>query len=166
MNKRIILVGPSASGKNFIRSKFAEKGFTFDVSYTTRKPREGEVYGVDYNFISESEFTLRISQNAFYEHVQYNGCRYGTGLHEWKNSDIFIMETDGIKHLKPEDRKQSVVIFVNTPLDVRLQRMRSRGWSEEKISERILTDQSKFGTFTDYDFEISSNIHADPFINL
>lgn len=165
MNRRIILVGPSAAGKNFIRSKFAEKGYSFDVSYTTRKPREGEQYGVDYNFISRDEFTLRISQNAFYEYVSYNDNFYGTGLYEWKNSDLFIMETDGIKHLKPEDRKTSVVIFVNTPLDVRIQRMRERGWDEAKIAERIETDDKKFGNFIDYDFEISSNTYCLPNIH-
>lgn len=156
MNKRIILVGPSAAGKNFIREKFVEKGYKADCSYTTRKPRESEKYGVDYNFISEDEFTLRISQGAFYEHIQYNGNRYGTGTYEWNNCDIFIMETDGIQHIKLEDREHSLVIYVNTPNDVRIVRMVERGWDDKKIQERFNVDQKKFSEFKNYDLEISS----------
>ena len=126
--KRIILVGMTCAGKSFIRQKFAERGYTYDVSYTTRKPRVGETYGVDYNFISESEFTLRISQNAFFEFIKYGEEYYGTGLYEWKNSDIFIMETEGIKHIDLEDRKRSLIVFVDTPLKTRLKRMQERGW--------------------------------------
>jgi len=153
---RIILVGPTASGKNFIRSKFAERGFSFDVSYTTREPREGEEFGVDYNFISKNEFEKMIKDNAFYEWVEYNGNYYGTGLWEFKHSDVFIMETDGIKHLKPKHRKKSLVMFVNTPENVRIERMKERGWDDDKIANRIKTDKEKFDNFTDFDLQIQS----------
>ena len=158
MNKRIILVGPTASGKTFLRNKFEKRGFKCDVSYTTRKPRPGEEYGVHYNFISEDEFTLRISQGAFYEHVEYNGNRYGTGLYEWNNLPLFIMETDGIAHIKPEDRGSCFIIYINPPVEVRIKRMREdedRQWDEETIRKRIETDEKKFGNFTDYDMLIN-----------
>ena len=45
MNKRIIIVGPAAAGKDHLKKKFKERGFELDVSYTTREPREGEVDG-------------------------------------------------------------------------------------------------------------------------
>lgn len=155
-NKRIILVGPTASGKTFLRKKLEEKGFHFDVSYTTRKPRDGEEYGVHYNFISEEEFILRVSQDAFYEHVNYNGCRYGTGRYEWNNSDGFIMETAGIKHISPEDRKNSFIIYLNPPVIIRMERMAvERGWGMEEIEERLKTDNKKFKDFNDYDMIIT-----------
>jgi len=157
MNKRIILVGPACSGKTFLRGRLEEKGYHFDVSYTTREKRPDEEYGVDYNFISESEFTLRISQGAFYEHVQYNGFRYGTGMYEWNNSDCFIMETDGIKHIKPEDRKRSFIIYLNIVYLVRADRMLKRGWTTEKIEERLKTDREKFKGFSDYDMLITNH---------
>ena len=156
MNKRIILVGPSAAGKNFIREKFVEKGFKADCSYTSRESRPGEIDGVDYKFIGTPRFMEMIAGNKFYEWVEYNGNFYGTGLDEWNNCDIFIMESDGIGHLKPEDRKCSVVIYINTPFDTRLKRMRQRGWSNDKITERSQVDIDKFRTFTNFDLEISS----------
>jgi len=157
-HKKIILVGPAGAGKDFIKSKFHEKGFICDVSYTTRKPREGEKYGEDYNFISRSEFTLRISQGAFYEHIKHGEYFYGTGLYEWNNSDVFIMETDGIAHIKAEDRPNCLVIFINTPLEIRRKRLEERGWNEIKIMNRINIDQQKFNViaFMDFDFQISS----------
>jgi len=158
MHKKIILVGPTCSGKNFLRSRFESRGFIPDVSYTTREPRKGEVNGKDYNFISEDEFTLRISQGAFYEHVQYNGNHYGTGLYEWNEKDIFIMETDGVKHIKPEDREFCFIIFINTPRIVRQHRMRrERKWDQDTISERTRADDRKFVDFDDYDLLITDS---------
>jgi len=156
MNKRIILVGPTASGKTFLRKRFEDRGFECDVSYTTRPPRPGEEYGVHYKFISEDEFTLRISQGAFYEHVQYNGNRYGTGLYEWNSLPLFIMETDGIKHITPEDRKSCFVIYLDIPEHERIRRMRmERKWEYPKIQERLDQDKEKFSTFKDYDLLIT-----------
>ena len=158
MNKRIILVGPSAGGKNYIREKFREKGYEIDVSYTTRSPREGEENGRDYIFITNKGFDMMVEANGFYEWVEYNGNCYGTGAYEFKNCDVFIMETDGISKLKPEDREKSLIIYVNTPLNIRIERMKERRWTMEKIMERIQVDYNKFSDFSDYDFEISSEI--------
>lgn len=155
-NKRIILVGPAAAGKDFIRNGFSRAGYIADVSYTTRKPRYGEYYGIDYNFISEDEFTLRISQSAFYEYVRHGDYLYGTGLYEWNNSDIFIMEADGVNHIKSEDRKNCVVIFVTAPLEIRYNRLLQRGWDKDQISNRIKVDEEKFKEFTNFDIVINS----------
>lgn len=155
MNSRIILVGPGAGGKDFLKKKFSDRGFKLDVSYTTRSPRQGEQHGVDYQFINESEFTLRISQDGFYEHVKYGGSRYGTGKYEWDNCDVFIMETDGIAEIKPEDRKNCFIIYLDPPEHVRIQRMRiARKWDYDKIRERLDQDKEKFAGFKDFDMKI------------
>ena len=156
MNKRIILVGPTAGGKTFIRDKFREKGYKIDISYTTREPREGEENGTDYIFVSIKIFEEKVMFNEFYEWVNYGKNYYGTGFKEWHNCEVFIMETDGIKHIKPEDRKDCVIIYVNTPVNLRYERMKKRGWEEKKISERLRVDNEKFKNFKDYDFQISS----------
>jgi len=155
-NKRIILVGASAAGKSYIKEKFRKKGFKCDVSYTSREPREGEVNGIDYKFISKESFEIRIDHNMFYEHVQYGGNYYGTGMEEWYDSDIFIMETDGISKIKLEDRGSCLIFYVNTPLEIRIKRMEERNWDPDKIVARIRVDKEKFNNFTDFDLEISS----------
>ncbi|MFA5153072.1 MAG: AAA family ATPase [Clostridia bacterium] len=156
MSKRVILCGPSAAGKNFIREKFRQRGYIHDVSYTSREPRRGEIDSIDYKFISKDQFKSKIVRNGFYEYVEYDNNYYGTGIDEWDKCDVFIMETDGIKHIKPEDRKESLVIYINTPISIRIHRMKQRSWNDKKIQERIVIDDIKFKDFLDYDLQISS----------
>ena len=149
MHKRIILCGPTAGGKNFIREKFREKGYDVNVSYTSRPLREGEIDGKDYHFISRNEFINKSvgipSGLGFYEYAYHGDNFYGTGLREWDNNEIFIMETEGISQLSPDDRKNSLVIYINTSLETRILRMKDeRKWSDEKIKERIEVDIEKF----------------------
>lgn len=157
-HKRIILVGPSAAGKNFIRENFVSKGFKGDVSYTSRTPREGEIEGKEYHFITVEEFREMIVEELFYEWIKYGDNYYGTGRYEWEHADVFIMEADGVSKIYPKDRPDTLVIYVNTRFDVRLYRMRQRGWDSEKINERTKIDMEKFKNFEDYDVQISSEI--------
>lgn len=155
MNKRIILVGPTAAGKTFLRNRFEKRGFVCDISYTSRPMREGEVDGVHYNFLGKRQFETLKNGGFFYEWVEYNGYYYGTGLKEWNELPLFIMETDGIKHITPEDRENCFVIYLNPREDIRHNRMKiERNWSTEEIAKRIKTDNKKFSSFTDYDMII------------
>lgn len=156
MNKRIILVGPTCAGKNYIRSAFIKRGYTPDISYTSRNIRPGEKNAVDYYFTPKKVFEKLIKDGFFFEWVNYNDEYYGTSKTSWNRSHIFIMESDGIKHITAKDRKNSIIMYVNTTFDVRLQRMRERGWSDEEISNRVNVDINKFKNFTDFDIEISS----------
>ena len=155
-HKRIILSGPTASGKTYIRNKFKEKGFINEVSYTSREARPDEIDGVDYHFISKDEFLKRLNNSEFYEYTQYNGNHYATGVKEWNECEIFVMETDGLKTILLEDKADCVFIYVDTPKEIRVKRMYERGWDQSKILSRIDTDEIKFKNFTDYDFKISS----------
>jgi len=159
-HKRIILVGPAGSGKNFIREAFAKRGYTIDVSYTSRSAREGEVNGIDYAFIDASAFIEMVRNDEFYEYVQFGPSFYGTSKYSWEHADVFIMENEGIKKIKKKDRNDCVIIYVNTPYKVRLERMKARGWDNGKIWKRILADKAAFENFTDYDIEISSEKHV------
>jgi guanylate kinase len=155
-HKRIILSGPTASGKTYIRNKFKEKGFINEVSYTSREPRPGEIDGVDYYFITKEDFMKRLENGEFYEYTEYNGCHYATGVKEWNECEIFVMETDGLKTILNEDKKDCVFVYVDTPEETRIQRMKERGWDMDRILSRIKTDEVKFKDFLDYDFKISS----------
>ncbi len=155
-HKRIIFVGPSASGKTFIRNKFSEKGYKADISYTSRPIRYNETDGVDYFFISKEEFERMSKNNEFYEQTSYNGNYYGTSTEQWNTCDVFVMETDGLKTIKPEDRDDCVIIYVDTPIEKRIERMRERGWDEDVIMKRTKTDILKFYGFKNYDVKIYS----------
>jgi guanylate kinase len=157
MNKRIILVGPTASGKTFLRGKLEKKGFECDISYTSRPQRDGEIDGIHYHFLPNDVFEKMIVNGFFYEYVEYNGYYYGTGLNEWKTLPLFIMETDGIDHIKEEDRDSCFVIYVNPPVDERIKRMKEeRKWNNQEVLDRIRTDNDKFDNFDKFDIKITS----------
>jgi guanylate kinase len=156
-HKRIVICGPAAAGKNVLRTRLEERGFKFDVSYTTRPMRTGEKEGVDYKYITNEVFSFMTQLKSFYEHVIHNGYGYGTGLKEWETSDCFIMETDGIKHIDSKSRKKTFIIYLNPPVKVRKDRMKNeRGWTDEIIEQRIKADRKKFKDFKDYDIEITN----------
>ena len=154
MNKRIIIVGPAASGKDFLKKKFGKRGFKLDVSYTTRPIRDGEVAGQDYHYISEVEFIDKFYD--MYEYCQHGDYYYGTGIFEWDNCDIFIMETHGISEITPEDRENCFIIYLNPDKDIRQKRLMERGWTLQNIMHSSTTDDEKFKNFKNYDMEITS----------
>ena len=80
-NKPFIIVGPSGVGKSTLIKAFeaVHPGkLGFSVSYTTRKPREGEKHGVNYFFIEKEEFKSMIDKDEFIEWCEVHGNYYGT----------------------------------------------------------------------------------------
>ncbi len=70
----VVLSGPSGSGKTSICKKLTENpDITQSVSYTTRKPRNGESEGVDYCFVERSEFEKIIREDRFLEYAEFCG---------------------------------------------------------------------------------------------
>jgi len=157
MKKRIILVGKSAAGKDHAR-KICEQwlGVDYQVSYTTRPPRDEETPGYDYFFISESEFEQMIKQDLWFEHVQFNGWYYGTTCEQFDvPNSVFIMTPVGLSHLSEQDRAESLVIYFDIPLEYRKNRMYERGGNADSVERRIAADIVDFEFYTDYDISIT-----------
>lgn len=66
----IIITGPSLTGKSKLVSRLKEEGCMPLVTTTTRPPREGEIDGVHYNFISKDAFKSKLKENGFIEHIE------------------------------------------------------------------------------------------------
>ena len=77
MNK-VILVGKAAAGKDHMRKILSGRGFQYGISYTTRPPRESEIDGKDYFFLTDENFKTKINQGYWYEWIEFNGWYYGT----------------------------------------------------------------------------------------
>ncbi len=155
-HKRIILVGKSASGKDHLRKRFESRGFKYAVSYTTRPPREGEIDGKDYIFISEDESKVLIESGFFYEYVIFNGWVYGTSVSQFYNDNLFIMTPAGISHIKPEDRLSSFIIYTDIEMSIRMTRLANRNMPGDSMDRRIEADELDFKDFSDYDLKVTN----------
>jgi guanylate kinase len=153
---RIVLCGKAASGKDYLRKILDGRGYQYGISYTTRPAREGEVDGRDYYFLEESEFLCLIDEGFFYEYISFNGWMYGTSKDQWYTyDDVFIMTPVGISHIKPEDRKNTFIIYLDIPIEIRGERLRNRNMPGDSLERRIEADEKDFENFTDFDMKIT-----------
>jgi len=152
--KRVILVGKGGSGKDHARKVLEDIGFRYCVSHTTRPPRIGEIEGKDYYYISrDSAAHHYIAKDLFYEYVIFNGWVYGTSREEFEIADLFIMTPSGISKIKPEDRKESFIIYFDIDMDVRKERLSGRRDADD-VTRRLAADDLDFYEFKDFDFRV------------
>lgn len=158
----IVISGPSGVGKGTVRKAlFNRKGQNFDysVSMTTRKPREGEVEGKDYYFVSKDEFEQRIKDGKFLEYAEFVGNYYGTPLDKVQEKldqgKEVVLEIEVNGALQVRDKvKDAVLIFIVPPTKEELyNRLKGRGTeSEEIIQKRIEKAQREFPLADKYDY--------------
>lgn len=154
MSKRIILVGAAASGKDFLKEIFINRGYKYSVSHTTRPIRQGEIPKKDYYFIESEYFEILINRAHFYEWQSFNGWYYGTSKDEFNDSNLFIMTPSGISNLREKDRKESLIIFLDVSEDIRKERLMKRG-DADSVERRLEADRKDFKDFKDYDIRIT-----------
>ena len=116
-------------------------GVELAVSATTRRPREGEVDGREYWFLSADEFERRVSAGEFVEHATYAGNRYGTLRSELERPGrCIVLEIDlqGARQVR-EALPEAVQIFIEPPSleDLRARLERRGSDSPEQIRRRL-----------------------------
>ena len=157
MNK-IILVGKAAAGKDHMRKTLSGRGFQYGISYTTRPPREGEIDGKDYFFLTIDMFKKKINEGYWYEWIEFNGWYYGTSQRQFTTScNLFIMTPKGISHIDPVDRKECTIIYLNVDEKIRRERLKAREMPGDSIDRRMDADNRDFENFTDFDLEINNS---------
>ena len=146
-SKLIIFSAPSGTGKSSLIKKLielSESTIELSVSVTTREPRDGEVHGVDYFFISEQEFLKLEKQDSFLESANVHGFHYATlksFVDEKTSSGISVIldiDVQGFKQVK-QTSQDNVSIFILPPsLEELEQRLFNRGSeSAESIKKRL-----------------------------
>lgn len=146
--KLIVFSAPSGSGKTTLVHYLLNErtDLAFSISATSRKPRENEIDGKDYFFLSKEDFISKIDNGEFLEYEEvYDGTLYGTLIDEVERNlengvnvifDIDVIGGINIKKLFPE---RTLAIFVQPPsIEALEERLKKRGDnSPEEIDKRV-----------------------------
>ncbi len=155
----IVLSAPSGAGKSSLaKALTADLRFGVSVSHTTRAPRPGEQNGVHYHFVDAPTFAHLVEGQAFLEHAEVFGNRYGTSKAAveslLKAGRYVILDIDwqGARRIKAA-WPQVLTIFILPPsLDVLEMRLRDRGQDEEAvISRRMAAARDEISHYREFD---------------
>ena len=162
-NKLFVILGKSASGKSTILNDVLSKlDIPVLLSNTTRPPRNGEIDGKEYNFVTMSTFDEDYKNENI---LEYDCFRIDSLKETWvyysKKSDLLLDKISQIKILSPvglaqlmsnkELRDNIVSIFIDCPDKLRQKRYLSRCISPDNMNERFERDEKNFQhLFTDY----------------
>ena len=159
----LVVSGPLGAGKGTICKALLNKNdqIKLSVSATTRKPRNGEVHGVNYFFIEKEEFTKMIENGEFLEYAQIYDNFYGTpkaAIIECleKGQDVILeIEMQGARQIK-EVYPEGVFIFVLPPsLEELKSRIVGRGTeTQEEIEKRFSCAFEEINQIVNYDYFI------------
>jgi len=165
-NLLFVISAPSGTGKTTVSTKILKEidGLIPSVSHTTRSPREGEINGKDYCFISREEFKRKIGAKEFVEWNDYNGNYYGSSFEniekaEKLNKDLlFVIEVNGAGNIKKR-HNNGIYIFILPPsINTLRERLVCRGAeSKEAIDMRIKIAEKEIQHYTEYDYVIINN---------
>lgn len=156
MKTLICLMGKSGSGKDYITGKLMSRGFLKMISSTTRNPRDGEVNGKDYYFLSIEEFNENEKQGLFAEVVEYNSQKYGFLKSELdkikENHCVAIVTPSGFKQLSESLNNYAVIpVYLDAKDRERKKKLLNRHKNEanfdfykNQIEERMEQDRKTF----------------------
>ena len=109
-----LVSGPSGSGKTTLCRRLASEGLAhYSISCTTRSPREGEVNGRDYYFMTVEEFQNEITHEALLEHAEVHGNHYGTLM-----SEVLVFLQQGMDVVMDIDVQGAAQVRASTNLEI------------------------------------------------
>ena len=162
--KHVLLAvsGPSGVGKGTIVKTLIERreDVVESVSCTTRAPREGEIHGKHYFFLSREEFERRIGEGAFLEYDEHFGNYYGTPksfVRETLPHKSIIMEIDvvGALNAKKEFPETVLVMVVPPSVEELKRRLSGRGSeTEAQIQNRLERMEYELSHADEYDYVV------------
>jgi len=145
--KLIIFSAPSGAGKSSLIKQLiemSESPLELSISATTRSPRDGEIHGKDYFFISDEEFNSLDDQDAFLESANVHGFKYATlrsFVEEKINLGISVIldiDVQGYKQIIETSQKFTSIFILPPSIKELEQRLLSRGLdSKDVISKRL-----------------------------
>ena len=152
---------PSGAGKTSLVSALVEKmgGLRLSVSHTTRPQRSGEQNGVNYNFVSTTEFQEMVARSDFLEHAEVFGNLYGTS-ESWVRSALgngndVILEIDwqGAAQIRKQIPETSGIFILPPSQEVLRHRLQGRGQdSNEVIEQRMAQARDEISHYAEAEY--------------
>jgi len=163
----IVVSSPSGAGKTSVCREILENDnfIRISVSATTRKARQNEINGRDYNFISRDVFLQKVKNNEFLEYAEVFDNLYGTlikdveQLTKSNNDVLFDIDWQGTQQLYQSKPSNLVSIFILPPskseIENRLrQRRADSGDDESIINQRMSKFKDEISHWVEYDYVV------------
>ena len=175
MSNLFIIAAPSGCGKTTLVDALLKdsKELYLSVTHTTRKPRVGEVDGINYHFIKKTNFRKMIHNNEFVEHAEVFGNLYGSSREKIeenlnKNIDV-ILEIDwqGARQVKA-NMPTAISIFILPPSKKSLhERLMGRGQDDgETIKNRMADAVNQMKHYEEFDYLVINDIFDEALSNI
>ena len=163
-NKLLIIISsPSGTGKTSICKRITnqDKKIKLSVSHTTRSPRDNEINGVDYYFVSSEEFNSKIEDQSFLEYARVFDNYYGTSKKNVKDllskdfDVLFDIDWQGAAQILNSNLAKIITIFLIPPskevvLERLEQRSRETGDNYEAVQKRMIEYENEMSHSNEY----------------
>jgi guanylate kinase len=163
-SEKLIILGHSGSGKDYLMRKLVEKGLKGCLKITTRPMRINEVQDVTYNFVDFEIFNKNLNQNNLICYQQFKVTPldkdpeiwyYGITKQEFEKSQVVILTPGELSQIPTDIRKNCFVVYLDIDRKIRENRIFKRNDSNDSIIRRLDADDLDFKNFSDYDLKIT-----------
>jgi guanylate kinase len=161
-----VVAAPSGTGKTTVCKRLVSRDpkLAFSVSHTTRASRDGEIAGRDYHFVTPSDFTRLVAEDAFLEWAEYNGNRYGTSFAALDapraaGRDVLLeIEVQGARQVRRRLAAARFIFIYPPSLAELRKRLEGRATNtREDVEKRMRTAEIELAALGEFDYAVEND---------